>query len=84
MFGINEKNNVTVQSNLQNATHFGGVAYPPNKISKNRLKNASIFRLFYEILLGSEQLQNNVKKEQYNWKKIGYNTVGRQERKPAV
>jgi len=28
---------------------------------KNRLKNASIFRLFYEILLGSEQLQIKIK-----------------------
>jgi len=28
--------------------------------------------------------KNNVKKEQYKWKKIGYNTVGKQERKPAV
>ena len=26
---------------------------------QNRLKNASIFRLFYEILPGSEQLQIN-------------------------
>ena len=28
---------------------------------KNRLKNASIFRLFYEILRGSEQLQMHKK-----------------------
>ena len=44
------KMKVTVQSQPPNATHFVGVAYPPNKIS-NRLKNASIFRLFYEICL---------------------------------
>ena len=47
---------VTVQSNLQNATHFVGVAYPPNKISKTVLKMLCILHLFYEILLGSEQL----------------------------
>ena len=47
---------VTVQSNLQNATHFVGVAYPPNKISKTVLKMLCILHLFYEILLASEQL----------------------------
>ena len=31
------------------------MAYPPNKF-KNSLKNASILHLFYEILLGYEQL----------------------------
>jgi len=34
---------------------------------KNRLKNASIFRLFYEILLGSEQLQNTFIKPDMFW-----------------
>jgi hypothetical protein len=33
------------------------VAYPPNKISKTVLKMQA-FYLFFEILLGSEQLQN--------------------------
>ena len=49
---------VTVQSNLQNATHFVGVAYPPNKISKTVLKMQAFYTCFFEILLGSEQLQN--------------------------
>ena len=49
------------RANLQNATHFVGVAYPPNKISKTVLnKNASILYLLFEILLGSEQLQKNI------------------------
>ena len=42
---------VTIQT-----THFGGVAYPPNKISKTVLKMQA-FYIFFEILLGSEQLQ---------------------------
>ena len=33
----------------------------------NRLKNASIFRLFYEILLGSEQLQAVARKGKKVW-----------------
>ena len=41
---------VTIQT-----THFGGVAYPPNKISKTVLKMQA-FYTFFEILLGSEQL----------------------------
>jgi len=40
--------------------HFVGVAYPPNKISKTVLKMHAFLRLFYEILLGSEQLQINI------------------------
>ena len=36
--------------------HFEGVAYPPNKISKTVLKMQA-FYIFFEILLGSEQLQ---------------------------
>ena len=35
--------------------HFVGVAYLQNNF-KNSLKNASILYLFFEILLGSEQL----------------------------
>ena len=41
----NKKIKVTVQSQ------------PPKCYAFRRCKNASIFRLFYEILLGSEQLQ---------------------------
>ena len=43
------------EPHLQNATHFGGVAYPPNKISKQS-KKCKHFIPFFEILLGSEQL----------------------------
>ena len=43
------------RANLQNATHFVGVAYPPNKISKTVLKMQAFMPVF-EILLGSEQL----------------------------
>ena len=41
--------------------HFEGVAYPPNKISKTVLKMQA-FYIFFEILLGSEQLQNNMER----------------------
>ena len=44
------------RANFQNATNFVGVAYPPNKISKTVLKMQA-FYIFFEILLGSEQLQ---------------------------
>jgi hypothetical protein len=32
------------------------VAYPPDKISKTVLKMQAFLKLFFEILLGSEQL----------------------------
>ena len=42
---------VTVQSNLQNATHFIGVAYPPNKISKTVLKMQAFYICFMKFCL---------------------------------
>ena len=46
-----DKNTVTVQSNLQNATHFVGVAYPPNKISKTGLKMQAFSACFMKFCL---------------------------------
>ena len=40
---------VTVQSNLQNALHFVGVAYPPNKISKTVLKIQAFYTCFWNF-----------------------------------
>ena len=34
------------RANLQNATHFVGVAYPPNKISKTDLKMQAFYTCF--------------------------------------
>ena len=47
---------VTVQSNLQNTTHFGGWRIRQIKFQKQS-KKCKHFIPFFEILLGSEQLQ---------------------------
>ena len=46
------------RDNLENTLCFLGVAYPLNKILKTCLKMQAFLRLFYKILLGSEQLEN--------------------------
>ena len=42
---------VTVQSQSPNATHFVGVAYPPNKISKTGLKMQAFSAFFMKFCL---------------------------------
>ncbi|MEF2595116.1 MAG: hypothetical protein U0N03_01845, partial [Lachnospiraceae bacterium] len=39
------------RANLQNATHFVGVAYPPNKISKTGLKMQAFSACFMKFCL---------------------------------
>ena len=39
------------RANLQNATHFVGVAYPPNKISKTVLKMQAFYTCFLKFCL---------------------------------
>ena len=39
------------RANLQNATHFVGVAYPPNKISKTVLKMQAFYSCFMKFCL---------------------------------
>ena len=39
------------RANLQNATHFVGVAYPPNKISKKVLKMQAFYTCFLKFCL---------------------------------
>ena len=39
------------RANLQNATHFVGVAYPPNKISKTVLKMQAFYTCFMKFCL---------------------------------
>ncbi|MBD8967177.1 MAG: hypothetical protein EGR84_11905, partial [Coprococcus catus] len=39
------------RANLQNATHFVGVAYPPNKISKTVLKMQAFYSCFLKFCL---------------------------------
>ena len=45
------KNEVTVQIQPPNATHFVGVAYPPNKISKTVLKMQAFYTCFLKFCL---------------------------------
>ena len=43
---------------------------------KNSLKNASILHLFYEILLGSEQLPNRYKMNLIKWEDTNFYKEG--------
>ena len=47
----NEKKGCCFRTHLQNATHFVGVAYPPNKISKIALKVQAFYSYFMKFCL---------------------------------
>ncbi|MEF2595127.1 MAG: hypothetical protein U0N03_01900, partial [Lachnospiraceae bacterium] len=48
------------RANLQNATHFVGVAYPPNKISKTGLKMQAFSACFMKFCLALNSYKKRI------------------------
>ena len=48
------------RANLQNAAHFVGVAYPPNKISKTCLKMQAFYACFVKFCLALNSYEQTI------------------------
>ena len=51
---------VLFRANLQNVSHFVGVAYPPNKISKTVLKMQAFYACFIKFCLALNSSTNSI------------------------